>query len=559
MVVPRSPRGLNLSCKGWRQEAILRMLHNNLENAEIPEELIIYGGTGRAARSWKDFDAIVGALRDLEVDETLLIQSGRAVGVFKTHEDAPRVLIANAHLVPRWSNWEYFRELEKAGLTMYGQMTAGSWAYIGTQGIIQGTFETFAAVARKHFNGTLAGRFVLSGGLGGMGGAQPLAVTMNGGAALIVEVDRARAERRQSRGFVQVVTEDLDEALEVVQGAKKEKSAVSVGLVANAAEVSGELLARGAIPDVVTDQTSAHDELNGYVPTGLTPKEAASLRKSDPRAYVRRSMASMALHCKAILAMQKRGAVAFDYGNNLRGQAEKAGVTGAFGYPGFVVAYIRPMFCEGRGPFRWVAVSGDPEDIRESEDVVLEMFPKNKQLATWIRLARKHLPWEGLPARVCWLGLGERAKFGKEINGLVKDGTIAAPIVITRDHLDCGSVASPYRETEGMADGSDAVADWPMLNALLNTAAGADMVSLHNGGGVGIGLSTHAGMHAIADGTNEADRRLARVLHTDPAIGVVRHADAGYKEAIAVAKRERLNMPALAGGRRSPARKRMLH
>ena len=542
----RAPRGLEISCKGWRQEAILRMLYNNLENAEIPEELIIYGGTGRAARSWQDFDAIVSSLRDLEEDETLLIQSGRPVAVFKTHADAPRVLIANAHLVPRWSNWEYFRELEKAGLTMYGQMTAGSWAYIGTQGIIQGTYETFAAVARKHFRGTLKGRFVLSGGLGGMGGAQPLAVTMNGGAALIVEVDRERARKRQARGFVQIVTQDIDDALAVVEGAASERSAVSVALVGNCADVLPELVRRGTAPDVVTDQTSAHDELNGYVPRGLDLKEAKALRKSDPNRYVRQSMASMGLHCRAILAMKKRGAVAFDYGNNLRGQAQKAGVTGAFGYPGFVVAYIRPMFCEGRGPFRWVAVSGDPEDIRATEDVVLELFPENRQLANWIVLARKHLPWEGLPARVCWLGLGERARFGGAINRLVADGTLAAPIVITRDHLDTGSVASPYRETEGMADGSDAVADWPLLNAMLNTAAGADMVHIHNGGGVGIGLSTHAGMHAIADGTDAAAARLARVLTTDPGIGVVRHAHAGYPAANRVARRAGLRMPSIA-------------
>ncbi len=556
----RAPRGLELSCKGWRQEAILRMLYNNLENAEIPEELIIYGGTGRAARSWKDFDAIVSSLHDLEEDETLLIQSGRPVAVFKTHTDAPRVLIANAHLVPRWSNWETFRELEKAGLTMYGQMTAGSWAYIGTQGIIQGTYETFAAVARKHFRGTLQGRLVLSGGLGGMGGAQPLAITMNGGAALVVEVDRERARKRQARGFVQIVTDDLDDALAVVEGARDERSAVSVALVGNCAEVLPELLRRRKVPDVVTDQTSAHDELNGYIPKGLDPKEARALRRSDPTRYISRSMASMAEHCKAILAMQKRGAVAFDYGNNLRGQAKKAGVRDAFGYPGFVIAYIRPMFCEGRGPFRWVAVSGDPEDIRATEDVVLDLFPKNVQLANWIMLARKHLPWEGLPARVCWLGLGERAKFGGAINTLVADGTLAAPIVITRDHLDTGSVASPYRETEGMRDGSDAIADWPLLNAMLNTAAGADMVHIHNGGGVGIGLSTHAGMHAIADGTEAAARRLERVLTTDPGIGVVRHADAGYPEALRAAKRANLRMPALAAARgragRRPGRRR---
>jgi urocanate hydratase len=521
------------------------MLYNNLENAEIPEELIIYGGTGRAARNWNAFHQIVKALQELEDHETLLIQSGKPVGIFRTHEDAPRVLIANAHLVPRWSNWDYFRQLENAGLTMYGQMTAGSWAYIGTQGIIQGTYETFAAVARKHFKGTLRGRFVLSGGLGGMGGAQPLAVTMNGGAALIVEVDRERARKRQSRGFLQVVTDDLDDAVEHVRGARDEKVPVSVGLVANCADVLPELVRRGITPDVVTDQTSAHDELNGYVPRGLDVKAARTLRKRDPKAYARRSLASMALHCKAMLAMQKRGAVVFDYGNNLRGQAERAGVKAAFAYPGFIKAYIRPMFCQGRGPFRWVAVSGDPEDIRSTEDVVLDLFPQNAQLASWIRLARKHLPWEGLPARVCWLGLGERAKFGVEINRLVRDGTLAGPIVITRDHLDCGSVASPYRETEGMMDGSDAVADWPLLNALLNTAAGADMVHLHNGGGVGIGLSTHAGMHAIADGSEGAERRLVRVLHTDPAIGVMRHADAGYPEAIEVAQRAGLQIPAL--------------
>ena len=547
----RAPRGLNLTCKGWRQEALLRMLHNNLENAEIPEELIIYGGTGKAARSWRAFDDIVRALRALEADETLLVQSGKAVGVFRTHEDAPRVLIANANLVPRWSNWEYFRQVEAAGLTMYGQMTAGSWAYIGTQGIVQGTYETFAAVARRHFRGTLRGRLVLSGGLGGMGGAQPLAVTMNGGAALVVEVDRERARRRQAHGFVQVVTDDLDDALEIVQGARQERAAASVALVANAAEALPELVRRRVTPDVVTDQTSAHDELNGYVPAGLTLPEARRLRRSDPRSYTRRSFASMAAHCRAVLAMKQRGAVAFDYGNNLRGQAQKAGVRDAFSYPGFVVEYIRPMFCEGRGPFRWVAVSGDPEDIRATEDVVLELFPKNRQLADWIRLARRHLPWEGLPARVCWLGLGERARFGHAINELVAEGAISAPIVITRDHMDTGSVASPYRETEGMADGSDAVADWPLLNAMLNTAAGADMVHIHNGGGVGIGLSTHAGMHAIADGTRAAAKRLGRVLTTDPGIGVVRHADAGYPAARRAAARAGLKMPSAAAGRRA--------
>jgi urocanate hydratase len=525
------------------------MLHNNLENAEIPEELIIYGGTGRVARSWKAFDDIVRALRALEDDETMLVQSGKPVGVFRTHEDAPRVLIANANLVPRWSNWDYFREVEKAGLTMYGQMTAGSWAYIGTQGIIQGTYETFAAVARKHFRGTLKGRVVISGGLGGMGGAQPLAVTMNGGAALVVEVDRERARRRQAHGFVQVVTDDLDDALEIVRGAAGARAAASVALVGNCAEVLPELVRRKVTPDVVTDQTSAHDELNGYVPAGLSLDDSARLRGSSPKRYTARSMASMADHCKAILVMQRRGAVAFDYGNNLRGQAQKAGLKGAFGYPGFVVEYIRPMFCEGRGPFRWVAVSGDPEDIRATEDQVLELFPKNKQLANWIRLARRHLPWEGLPARVCWLGLGERARFGHAINELVAEGAISAPIVITRDHLDTGSVASPYRETEAMADGSDAVADWPLLNALLNTAAGADMVHIHNGGGVGIGLSTHAGMHAVADGTKEAARRLSRVLTTDPGIGVVRHADAGYLQAKRAAKRAGLKMPSAPGGR----------
>jgi urocanate hydratase len=516
----KADRGTNISCKGWRQEAILRMLQNNLENAEKPQELIVYGGTGKAARNWESYERIVESLKGLEKDETLLVQSGKPVGIFKTFENSPRVLIANSNLVPAWSNWEIFNELERQGLMMYGQMTAGSWCYIGTQGIIQGTYETFAAVARKHFDGTLKGRFVLSGGLGGMGGAQPLAITMNGGTALVVEVDKSRIERRVRAGFCDELVEDLEEALEIIKNAKEEKSPKSVGLLGNTADILPELIQRNFIPDVVTDQTSAHDELNGYIPGGMGYDEALELRKSDSREYIKLSFESMARHVKAILEFQKNGAVAFDYGNNLRGQARKAGVDNAFDYPGFVLAYIRPMFCEGRGPFRWLALSGDPEDILKTDEVIMKEFTDNQQLLNWIKLAEEHLPWEGLPARVCWLGYGEREHFA-------------------------GSVASPNRETEGMKDGTDAVADWPLLNALLNCSAGADSISVHNGGGVGIGLSTHAGMIVIADGTKDAEERIERVFTTDPGIGIVRHADAGYEKAVQIAKEKGIKIPML--------------
>ncbi len=521
------------------------MLENNLENAEKPEDLIIYGGTGKAARNWDAFRQIVETLKTLGEDETLLVQSGKPVAVFKTTRDAPRVLTANAHLVPRWSTWETFRELEARGLTMYGQMTAGGWSYIGSQGIVQGTYETFAACARQNFKGSLKGRLVLTGGMGGMGGAQPLAIKMNGGVCLDVEVDEARIRRRVDNHYCDLVLRDLDEALEVASDAVHEKKPVSIGLVGNCAEVHPELVRRGVRPDVVTDQTSAHDPLGGYVPRGLSVKEAAELRKSDPERYVKRSKESIAIHCRAMLDLLHRGSVVFDYGNNIRGQAKEAGVDNAFEFKGFVPLYIRPMFCEGRGPFRWVAVSGDPEDIRKTDQVVLNQFPKDETLRRWIRLAEEFLPWEGLPARVCWLGYGERAKFGTKINRMVGAHELAGPIVITRDHLDAGSVASPYRETEGMRDGSDAVADWPLLNALVNTAAGADLIAVHNGGGVGIGYSTHAGALVVCDGTPEAGQRIARVLTTDPGLGVVRHADAGYPEAVRFAKEHGIRMPAL--------------
>lgn len=541
----KAARGDELRCKGWRQEAILRMLENNLENAELPEELIVYGGTGKAARSWDAYHAIVEELKRLEGDETLLVQSGKPVGVFKTHENSPRVLIANANLVPRWSTWEDFYELEDLGLTMYGQMTAGSWAYIGTQGIIQGTYETFAALARKHFDGTLEGRFVLSGGLGGMGGAQPLAITMNGGAALVVECDEQRIDRRIEAGFCQEKTDDLDEALDMVTAAADEGEAASVALLGNCAGVHPELVERNVVPDVVTDQTSAHDALRGYVPAGFYGDnfdEALELRESDPEEYIRRARESMAAHCRAMLAMQDAGAVVFDYGNNLRGQAQDAGVEHAFDYPGFVLAYIRPMFCEGRGPFRWLALTGDEEDILKTDRLVMDMFPDNETLVNWTKLAEEHLPWEGLPARVCWLGYGERERFALAINRMVRDGDIG-PIAITRDHLDAGSVASPNRETEGMRDGSDAIADWPLLNALLNCAAGADSISIHNGGGVGIGLSTHAGMVVVCDGSRDTDERIRRVFSTDPGSGVARHADAGYERAIEFARQHGIRIP----------------
>ena len=535
----KAMRGLTLRCKGWRQEAILRMLENNLENAEIPEELIIYGGTGKAARNWECYEKIVETLKELENDETMVIQSGKPVAVFKTWENSPRVVMANANLVPHWSTWEKFHELEELGLIMYGQMTAGAWCYIGTQGIIQGTYETFAACARKHFDGTLKGKIVLTGGLGGMGGAQPLAIKMNGGICIAVECDRKRIERRIKAGYCDMMVEDLDEALEIAKNAKDENKAVSIGVLGNCADMHPELVKRGFKPDVVTDQTAAHDELKGYVPAGYygdNLKDAIRLRKEDPRRYVELSMKSMREHCKAMVAFQKQGSIVFDYGNNLRGQAYKAGFKEAFAYPGFVVAYIRPMLCVGRGPFRWIALSGNPEDIIKTDKAVLELFPNDYTLKNWITLAEKYLPWEGLPARVCWLGYGEREKFALKINEMVRNEEIG-PIAITRDHLDSGSVASPNRETEGMLDGSDAIADWPLLNALLNCAAGADSVQIHNGGGVGIGLSTHAGMVVVCDGTKETDERIKRVFRTDPGIGVVRHADAGYKEAIELVKK----------------------
>ncbi len=528
-------RGLGLRCRGWRQEAILRMLENNLELAEEPDRLVVYGGTGKAARSWEDYQRIVAALKRLADDETLVIQSGRPQAIFTTWPTAPRVLIANSNLVPYWSNWEHFNKLEKKGLMMYGQMTAGSWCYIGTQGIIQGTYETFAACAKKHFAGSLEGKIVLTGGLGGMGGAQPMAVTMNGGACLAVEVDPKRAERRRERGFVQQVTTDVEEAVRRVQEAAKNGEAISVALVGNCADVLPRLVADGFTPDVVTDQTSAHDARGGYVPSGLPYDDALRLRAEDPQRYEEQSYRSMAAHMRAILAMKRAGAVAFDYGNNLRGQAQIAGVDDAFEVPGFVPEYIRPLFCEGRGPFRWLALTGEAEDIKTTDDLVCRMFPDDERLVNWIRLARSQVPFEGLPARVCWLDFSQRKAFALELNRLVREKQIG-PVAITRDHLDTGSVASPYRETEGMLDGSDAVADWPLLNALSNCAAGADAVHIHNGGGVGIGLSTHAGMVVVCDGTPQTDDRIRRVFTTDPGLGILRHADAGYEEAIKVAE-----------------------
>lgn len=538
-------KGDTLRCKGWKQEAILRMLENNLENAEIPEKLIIYGGTGKAARNWTCYDAIVESLKKLKNDETLLIQSGKPVAIFQTWTTAPRVLIANSNLVPYWSTWEHFRELEDHGLTMYGQMTAGSWCYIGTQGIIQGTYETFAACARKHFKSDLKGKIVLTGGLGGMGGAQPLAVTMNHGVCLAVECDEKRIDRRIKVGFCDKKVTDVDEAVDIVTHAKNEKSPLSVGVLGNCAEIMPKLIKKGFRPDVVTDQTSAHDELNGYVPApyyGDSLKEALALRKKNPKRYIQQSMESIKHHCKALLDFKKKGSVVFDYGNNLRGQALKAGLKNAFNYPGFVPAYIRPMFCVGRGPFRWLALTGNPEDILKTDKEALKMFPEDTVLTNWIILAEKHLPWEGLPARVCWLGYGKRAQFALAINKMVRERKIG-PIAITRDHLDSGSVASPYRETESMRDKSDAIADWPLLNALINCAAGADSVHIHNGGGVGIGLSTHAGMVVVCDGTKETDQRIKRVFTTDPGMGVARHADAGYQEALTLLKKSDIRIP----------------
>ena len=541
----RAPHGSALSCRGWQQEAALRMLMNNLDPdvAERPEDLVVYGGTGRAARSWEAFDAIVRTLRTLGDDETLLVQSGKPVAVFRTHAHAPRVLIANSNLVGRWATWDVFRDLERRGLTMYGQMTAGSWIYIGSQGIIQGTYETFGAVAREHFSGTLAGRFVLTAGLGGMGGAQPLAATMAGAALLAIEVDEARVDKRLSTRYCDRKTHSLDEALAWITEARTARRALSVALVGNAGDVLPELVRRGVTPDVLTDQTSAHDTLNGYVPNGMSLAEAGALRRTDPAAYVRRSVATIVEHVRAMLALQARGAVTFDYGNNIRTVAFDAGVVDAFAFPGFVPAYVRPLFCEGRGPFRWVALSGDPKDIHRTDELVLELFPEDEHLRRWITLARDRIQFQGLPARICWLAQGQRARFGVALNDLVARGELSAPIVIGRDHLDTGSVASPFRETEGMKDGSDAIADWPILNALLNVASGASWVSFHHGGGVGIGNSLHAGQVIVADGTPEMRVRLERVLTNDPGIGVARHADAGYESAFATAAREGIRIP----------------
>jgi urocanate hydratase len=540
-----APRGRKLNTKGWHQEGALRMLMNNLDPdvAERPNDLVVYGGAGKAARNWPAFHAIVRSLESLENDETLLVQSGKPVGIFRTHEEAPRVLIANSNLVGHWSNFDEFQRLEKLGLIMYGQMTAGSWIYIGSQGIVQGTFETFAAAAERHFGGSLERKLVVSGGLGGMGGAQPLAATMNGACFLGIEVDPKRIEKRIATGYCDRMTASLDEALSWLDDARRKGEVLSVGLVGNCADVIPELAARGYVPDVVTDQTSAHDPLNGYVPNGMTLDAAVALRRSDPQEYVRRSIAAMAEHVRGMLALKRMGAVTFDYGNNIRTQAKKGGVEEAYEIPGFVPEYIRPLFCEGKGPFRWAALSGNPEDIRTTDRLVLELFPKNETLARWMKLAAERIHFQGLPARICWLGYGERAEFGVAMNDYVRRGKTDAPVVIGRDHLDAGSVASPFRETEGMADGSDAIADWPLLNAMLNVAAGASWVSIHNGGGVGIGYSQHAGMVVVADGEDSTRRRLERVLTTDPGLGVARHVDAGYEKARSVAREQGIKIP----------------
>jgi urocanate hydratase len=541
----RAPRGSAISCKGWQQEAALRMLMNNLDPdvAERPDDLVVYGGSGKAARNWESFDAIVASLRALENDETLIVQSGKPVGVFRTHPGAPRVLIANSLLVPAWATWETFRDLEDRGLTMYGQMTAGSWIYIGTQGILQGTYETFAAAAKRHFDGTLSGRVVVTAGLGGMGGAQPLAATMNGAAALIVEVDRARIERRLATRYLDEATDSLDAALARVDDWRRDRVARSIAVEGNASDILPELVRRNVIPDVLTDQTSAHDALNGYIPGGMSLAEAIRLRERDPQSYIDRSMSSMARHVDAMLALKTRGAVTFDYGNNIRAQALRAGCRQAFDIPGFVPEYVRPLFCEGKGPFRWAALSGDANDIRVTDDAALEMFADDPALCRWITMARERIAFQGLPARICWLGLGERHVAGLAFNDMVRTGELKAPIVIGRDHLDTGSVASPNRETESMKDGTDAVSDWPLLNALLNTASGATWVSFHHGGGVGMGYSQHAGLVIVADGTEAAAKRLARVLVNDSGSGVMRHADAGYEAAIECARRSGLNLP----------------
>src|SRR3954468_4872612 len=541
----KAPRGTSVSCKGWQQEAAMRMLMNNLDDevGERPQDLVVYGGTGRAARNWECYHALVQSLRELENDETLLVQSGKPVGTFKTHDYAPRVLIANSNLVGHWSNWEKFNELERAGLTMYGQMTAGSWIYIGSQGIIQGTFETFSAAGEKHFGGDLAGKLIVSGGMGGMGGAQPLAATMTGACFLGIDVDAERIKKRLKTGYCDFMVNSLDEALRILKNSIRKKEAVSVGLVGNCADVIPELADRGVLPDILTDQTSAHDPLNGYIPSGLTLEAADELRRKDSKGYPERSLDSIARHVEGILALQKSGSITFDYGNNIRTFAFDRGVKNAYDFPGFVPAYIRPLFCEGRGPFRWVALSGEPSDIATTDELILRMFPENRILSRWIELARKRIRFQGLPARICWLGYGERAEFGLAMNDLVKRGKIKAPIVIGRDHLDCGSVASPFRETEAMKDGSDAIADWALLNALLNTASGASWVSIHNGGGVGIGYSQHAGQVTVADGTDEMAKRIERVLTNDPGIGIARHADAGYEEAQQFAERTGVRIP----------------
>ncbi|PEM70635.1 urocanate hydratase [Bacillus pseudomycoides] len=541
----RAPRGTELQTKGWIQEAALRMLMNNLdpEVAEKPEELVVYGGIGRAARNWDSYHAIVDSLKTLESDETLLVQSGKPVAIFKSHEDAPRVLLANSNLVPKWANWDHFRELEKKGLMMYGQMTAGSWIYIGTQGILQGTYETFGEAARQHFGGSLKGTLTLTAGLGGMGGAQPLAVTMNGGVVIAIDVDKRSIDRRIEKRYCDMYTESLEEALAVAKEYKEKKEPISIGLLGNAAEILPELVKRDITPDLVTDQTSAHDPLNGYVPVGYSLEEAAKLREEDPERYVRLSKESMKKHVEAMLAMQAKGAITFDYGNNIRQVAFDEGLKNAFDFPGFVPAFIRPLFCEGKGPFRWVALSGDPEDIYKTDEVILREFADNEHLCNWIRMARQQVEFQGLPSRICWLGYGERAKFGRIINEMVANGELSAPIVIGRDHLDCGSVASPNRETEAMKDGSDAVADWPILNALINSVNGASWVSVHHGGGVGMGYSLHAGMVIVADGTEAAGKRIERVLTSDPGMGVVRHVDAGYDLAVETAKEKGVNIP----------------
>jgi urocanate hydratase len=543
--VIRAPRGTEISCKGWIQEAALRMLMNNLDPdvAENPSELIVYGGKGKAARNWESFDAIVSSLRNLENDETLLVQSGKPVGIFRTHSNAPRVIISNSMLVPDWATWDEFRRLEELGLTMYGQMTAGSWIYIGTQGILQGTYETFAECGRKYFNGDLKGKFILTAGLGGMGGAQPLAATMNGAVCLCIEINKSRIEKRIETGYLDVYTDNIDEALDLVLKAKKNKEALSVGLLGNAADLLPEILRRNIIPDILTDQTSAHDTLNGYVPKKMSYENAVELRKSNPGEYIKQAKSSIVDHVKAMLEIQKKGAVTFDYGNNIRGEAKDNGLMNAFDIPGFVPEFIRPLFCDGQGPFRWAALSGDPEDIFVTDEAVKKAFPENKSLITWIEMAQKKVHFQGLPARICWLGYGDRAKMGKIFNDLVAEGKVSAPIVIGRDHLDCGSVASPNRETEAMKDGSDAIADWPVLNALLNAIGGASWVSVHHGGGVGIGKSIHAGMVVVADGTKDAEARLERVLTYDPGMGIMRHSDAGYDRAIDNSKKFGIKIP----------------